>query len=271
MCVCSCCDGRPAIAYSLRPRRRFELILADDLWIVRASEAAGPYSEYLQTVKALSRLGRRYWFDVLIVVGIGVSIVGAILGQGRRDGPVGPAWVDVILVIAILAPLFFRRRYPFGGPIGVGVAVVIASFIDGPLPRYDFPAFLAGCAALFLLDHRRDRAQAVAGLALAVGVEAIVVHHDPLGTFGELIFVSLIFAVVWTIGFTLGRKFEEAAEARERALRAEREREERARSAVAEERARIARELHDVVGHSVSVMTVQASGVRRLLRPDQER
>ena len=222
-------------------------------------------------MKALSRLARRYWFDVLIVVGIGVSIVGAILGQGRRDGPVGPAWVDVILVIAILAPLFFRRRYPFGGPIGVGVAVVIASFIDGPLPRYDFPAFLAGCAALFLLAQRRDRAQAVAGLALAVGVEAIVVHHDPLGTFGELIFVSLIFAVVWTIGFTLGRKFEEAAEARERALRAEREREERARSAVAEERARIARELHDVVGHSVSVMTVQASGVRRLLRPDQER
>src|SRR6185295_11766149 len=57
----------------------------------------------------------------------------------------------------------------------------------------------------------------------------------------------------------------------ERAARLEREREERARAAVAEERARIARELHDVVGHSVSVMTVQASGVRRLLQPEQER
>ena len=53
--------------------------------------------------------------------------------------------------------------------------------------------------------------------------------------------------------------------------RAEREREERARLAVSEERARIARELHDVVGHSVSVMTVQASAVRRLLKPEQER
>jgi signal transduction histidine kinase len=63
----------------------------------------------------------------------------------------------------------------------------------------------------------------------------------------------------------------EADAARERAERLEREREAEARAAVAEERARIARELHDVVGHSVSVMTVQASGVRRLLRDDQER
>ena len=52
---------------------------------------------------------------------------------------------------------------------------------------------------------------------------------------------------------------------------AELEREEQARLAVAEERARIARELHDVVGHSVSVMTVQAAAVRRLLEPDQDK
>ena len=81
----------------------------------------------------------------------------------------------------------------------------------------------------------------------------------------------IVFAVAWVVGFGLGQKFREGDEARERAERAEREREEQARLAVAEERARIARELHDVVGHSVSVMTVQAAGARSLLDPDQER
>jgi signal transduction histidine kinase len=58
--------------------------------------------------------------------------------------------------------------------------------------------------------------------------------------------------------------------AEERAARLEQQREADALRAVVEERTRIARELHDIIGHSVSVMTVQASGVRRLLRPEQE-
>jgi len=113
--------------------------------------------------------------------------------------------------------------------------------------------------------------QAVAGFAAAEAVLAVVVHNDPSTRLGEFIVASIIYTIVWAIAFGVGRKAVEADEAKERAARAEREREEQARLAVAEERARIARELHDVVGHSVSVMTVQASGVRRLLRPDQER
>jgi signal transduction histidine kinase len=222
-------------------------------------------------VRTLFGLARRYWFDVLVVAGIGIGIAGAVVGQGRTDGPTGPAWFDALAVVAILSPLFFRRRYPFGAPAAVGVAVVLTTFVDPRLAPFAFVTFLAGCAAVFLMGLLPERSQAVAGLALAVGVEAFVTYKDPRGNIDAFIATSLIFAILWTIAFALGRKFEEANEARERAARAEREREQRARDAVTEERARIARELHDVVGHSVSVMTVQASAVRRRLRPDQQR
>ena len=222
-------------------------------------------------MERLGPLTRRYWFDALLVVGLGLSVAVAVVDQGKDTGPQGPMALDIVLAVGLVVPLFFRRRFPFAAPVAVGAVAVVASLAESSLPQADFIAPLAGCSAVFLLAQLPDWRQAVAGLPLAVGVEAIVVNNDPRGQFGQFVFVSLLFTIVWIAGFSLGRKFVEADEARERAARAELEREQRARDAVAEERARIARELHDVVGHSVSVMTVQASGVRRLLREDQER
>jgi signal transduction histidine kinase len=222
-------------------------------------------------VSRLWSFALRYWFDALILAGLGISLATAVTGQDNSDGPTGPLWFDVLAVLAMLLPLFARRRFPFGAPAATVAAVTLGSFVDERLVPYDFIAFLAGCTAVFLFALLRDRSMAVVGLALALGAEAVVAHNDPQGGIDDFLFISLLFAAVWTIGFALGRKFEEADEAKERAARLEREREERARAAVAEERARIARELHDIVGHSVSVMTIQASGVRLLLRPEQER
>jgi signal transduction histidine kinase len=253
------------------PRKGFGLVLEDELQVALGDEAVQPVLEYLRVVKRFLRFGRRYWFDVLVIAGLGVGLVGTVLSQGERDGPTGPLWFDVLALVAIVTPLFARRRFPFGAPVAVGVAVVLTSFVDERLVPLVFIPFLAGCAAVFLVGLLRERTQAVAGLVLAVGIEALVAYRDPLGNLGGFIPTVIVFAILWTIAFALGRKFPEADEARERAARAEREREERALAAVTEERARIARELHDVVGHSVSVMTVQASAVRRLLRPEQER
>ena len=222
-------------------------------------------------VQRLWRLGRRYWFDVLLLAAVGLGLAGVVLGQDQSEGPTGPLWFDVLAALAIVGPLFLRRRFPLGAPVAVGVAVVLTSLVDERLVGYLFVPFLAGCASVFLLGLRPDRAQAAAGLVLAIGVTAFVTYRDPIGNLDGFIATSVIFGVVWTIAFALSRKFQEADEAKERAARAEREREERARTAVSEERARIARELHDVVGHSVSVMTVQASAVRRLLRPEQKK
>lgn len=225
-------------------------------------------------MKRLWPFARRYWFDAVILAIAGIGITGAILGRDRavgRLGPEGPLWFDVLAMLAIILPLLARRRFPFGAPAAMGVAAAATSFVDKTVVPFDGVTFVVGCAALFLVGSLRDRAQAVAGLAVAEGVLAVVVNNGPVTHLDDFIVASIIFGIVWTIAFGVGRKSVEADEARERAARAELEREQQAQVAVADERARIARELHDVVGHSVSVMTVQASAVRRLLLPEQER
>jgi signal transduction histidine kinase len=221
-------------------------------------------------VKRLWPLARSYWFDALILAALGVGLAWVTVGQHRKDGPRGPLWFDVLATIAMTVPLFARRRFPFGAPVAVGVAIASSSFVDGKIAPSLIPVLVA-IAVFILMGALRDRSQAVAGLAFGIGVTAIVAHNDPNGGASNFAWFSVIFSLVWTVGFALSRKFREAYEAKERAARAEQEREERARLAVSDERARIARELHDVVGHSVSVMTVQASAARRLLRPDQQK
>jgi signal transduction histidine kinase len=216
-------------------------------------------------------LAGRYWFDALILVGVGFGLAEVVVNQGHKNGPEGPLWFDVLAMLAITLPLFFRRRFPFGAPVAVGAAIAASSFVDGHLIPSGLITNLAAISAFVLMGMLRDRTQAIAGLAYGLGVAAIVIHNDPNAGISNFVFIGLVFAVAWTIGLLVSRKFHEADLARERALKAERDREERARLAVSDERARIARELHDVVGHSVSVMTVQASAARRLLRPHQEK
>jgi signal transduction histidine kinase len=211
-------------------------------------------------VRSARRLATRYWFDALVVAGIGVGIAAVVVDRKHTDGPEGPLWLDIVLVIAIMLPFFARRRWPFGAIALIPVIVSVAAWLDGRLVPDNVAIFFVGAAVSFLVALRPSPRQAVAGLALVLGANVVIEHFDPKGRPGDILFSSVLFSVVWVVGFALGQKFAEVDKAHERA-----------RDAVAEERARIARELHDVVGHSVSVMTVQASGVRRLLRPDQER
>jgi signal transduction histidine kinase len=215
-------------------------------------------------------LAKRYWFDVLLVVGLGLSIAAAVIDAGKKDGPSGPMWFDVVAAVVTIVPLFLRLRYPFGAPTAVVVAIVATSFVDPKYINDDFVIFMVAAACAFLFGMQEQRNRAVGGLALMLGAVAVVGHNqgDHVGDFSWPV---IIFGIAWTVGYGLDWKFREAELARERAERAERVREEEARQAVAEERSRIARELHDIVGHSVSVMTVQAAGVRSLLRPHQER
>jgi signal transduction histidine kinase len=214
---------------------------------------------------------RRYWFDALVILAALGGVLEIALSRNDANAPTLPLAVSLPIEAALTLVLLARRRFQFGAPAGMLVAGAALSFLDARLMTFTFASFITALAASFLLGQLSDRRQALAGLGITLAVILIVVGNDPSREAADVIFTPLLFLAVWLTAFGLSRRLEQAREAEERAARLEREREAEALAAVAEERARIARELHDVVGHSVSVMTVQASGVRRLLRPDQER
>ena len=141
------------------------------------------------------------------------------------------------------------------------------SFVDGRLIVDNDVMFLAGMGAALLLGNLREVRKARLGLAIVLGSAATVVYNGPERAPGQLVFTPLVFALAWLVGFALRERAAQSEAAEERAMRAERERESAARVAVAEERGRIARELHDVVAHAVSVMVLQVGAVRHRMPP----
>jgi signal transduction histidine kinase len=237
-----------------------------------AADARSRFPAYVDRMKSIVwPLVHRYWFDALVVC-LAISGVVEILAEpDAPDAPATPIALAVVLEAALTLMLLARRRFPFAAPAGMFIAAATLSFWDGRLVTFTFASFVAAVTACFLLGLVEERRQALVGLAIAVVGVWIVFWNDPDRVTSDLVFTPMFFTIVWLFAFGVGRRLERARIAEERAARLELQRAEEARAAVAEERARIARELHDVVGHAVSVMTVQASGVRRLLKPEQER
>lgn len=218
----------------------------------------------------MSRIGpllRRHGFDALIVL----AAVESVLEVAFRDDPREPTttrWLAAPGMALVVLPLLARRRFPFAAPAAVWVVAAVLSFVDGRLVVFTITASVAGMAAAYLLGNLRDDTQARAGLAVVVAGAAIVVYNNPDHAAGEFVFAPVLFGIGWLAGFALRERAAQAEEAEARAAQAERERETAARIAVAEERARIARELHDIVAHALSVMVLQVGTVRRKL-PDE--
>ena len=215
-------------------------------------------------------LAREYWFDAAVVGGLVWWLVDAAVYIHRPGGEEGPLWFDVLAIIVATTPLLARRRFPLGSLVVPALAIGLSTLVDSEVVKHPFISFLFGLSICFRFGMRPDRRTSAAGIAFVIGIAALVEFNAPNGKSGDFAFDAITFSVAWVVGFAVGEKFREVDEAKERAATAEREREERARRAVADERARIARELHDVVGHSVSVMTVQASAVRVRLDDDQD-
>jgi signal transduction histidine kinase len=163
----------------------------------------------------------------------------------------------------LVLPVFARRRFPFAGPAVYWLLAAGISFVDPLLIPYASALVPIGMADAFLLGNLPDIRTAGLGLAVVVGATATLVYNIPGHPVDTLVFVPLEFAIAWGAGLAVQKA--EAAELR--ATQAEQERDVAARIAVAEERTRIARELHDIVAHAVSVMVVQVGAVRHKL-PD---
>ena len=213
----------------------------------------------------------KHGLDVLIV---GTALASAI-GTATRsapDKPTGPMlWFEVVAVAALVLTLLGRRRFPFAAPATMWLASAALSFLDGRLVVDLGGLFVTGMGASVLLGNVRRSAQAKVGLAIVLSGAAIVVYNGPVDSTGQILFTPMLFGMGWLVGYALRERAQQTEAAEERAARAEREREAAARVAVAEERGRIARELHDVVAHAVSVMVLQVGAVRhRMPETDTE-
>jgi signal transduction histidine kinase len=215
-------------------------------------------------VGSVATLARRYGFDALIVLAALQSAVQVSVSAKSHETA---SWFAAPAVALVVLTLLARRRFPFWSPASLWLAGAALSFVDGELISSAAGAFAAGMAAAFLLGNLQDSLAERVGLILVIGGAAIVTYNNPEHSAGELLFTPILFAILWLAGYALRERAEQAEAAETRATRAEQERETATRLAVAEERTRIARELHDIVAHAVSVMVLQVGAVRHNL-PD---
>jgi signal transduction histidine kinase len=213
------------------------------------------------------RLGRLRLDTRLIDALLAVALATALeLHLALGDHP-GGTLVNAAGALLFTLPLAARRRAPLAVAAVFTAAAALNALLGGGLFAGEpppFPSLLAGAVTFYSLGAHAEDRPALAGAALGVaGLWTGVIATQP-DVQSFLFSAGLIVATPWLAGRTV----------RSRSLRMallEREQRQRERVAVGDERARIARELHDVVAHSVGVMVVHAQGARRMLDRDPER
>ena len=202
-----------------------------------------------------------------------LALVLAGLGSGsiaHRPAQFGP------LTLLLVIPVVFRRRAPVTA-FTVAVAAGAVQVLDtraGPTA-----SDLAIVVLLYTLAAYRPRRESVTGLLICLlggTIAAAAFRPVPAGPTVQRLFVGAVMfggtaLIAWVFGDSMRYRRAYYVALEERAARLEAERDAQAKISAAAERARIARELHDVIAHNVSVMVVQADGASYALRTDPER
>jgi signal transduction histidine kinase len=180
------------------------------------------------------------------------------------DAPIGA--IAISLAIGTAAVGWHRVLPMVALVVGLtGLAVVPGAF--GIDPADSFGWFVTAVVLMVSVGYRARRPLVALGVAFALLAVSIVLQKGIV--IEDVVYVWLLAGGAWLGGRTVAGRTLRAELSEQRAAAAEQQAQWRATAAVAEERLRIAREMHDVVSHSLSVMTLHVSGVRRLLRPDQ--
>jgi signal transduction histidine kinase len=189
---------------------------------------------------------------------------------GSQTGPAELDWTGGALAACSTVPLVAWRRAPRAVFVFTASVIVLLGGLGYPIAIPLGPAI-----ALYLLAASRDESDPWTRRDTG-GVLALFTAYLGASTIGdggfpgsELLHTGLAWAIAWFAGERTRLRREHLAELKERALRAEREAQHERRLAVAEERVRIARDLHDAAGHAVNVIAVRAGAAR--MRRDPER
>jgi signal transduction histidine kinase len=186
---------------------------------------------------------------------------------------VGARWEISLFYAAAGLALIWRRRHPFACYCVVAGVLAAQALIVGTSEGNG--VLIPAAVATYSVAANATRRQAWVGLTLVVPLAVVREWRNPDNTTAAATADAyawyLVIVAAWLLGAYLRTRRLYVAELARRAARAEREQEERAANAAAQERSRIAREMHDILAHSVSVMVVQAEAAEEMLDRDPTR
>jgi signal transduction histidine kinase len=211
-----------------------------------------------------------------LAVDLGLGLIGVVLTAIAAwsvnvisTALAGPGWLKVIWPLLIGAPLVLRRRAPLLGWVIIWTGICLQALITRNSPEGLDQIFVWGVGSYCVAAYSRTTRRALAGLAVTAAGYAVycLANHDIMGGAAESLWAGAFFAAgllaAWLAGVFVRSRREAVAQA-VRTAAAERH----AEQAVADERARMARELHDIVSHNLSVVILQAAGARAAGSPD---
>jgi signal transduction histidine kinase len=199
----------------------------------------------------------------LIDIGLVAILLPPTFVWATRHHSVALAAAPVLLQVL---PLLLRRRFPLSVLAVVLSASIATQFVVGVLPP-----FALGAALYTVASHTERRVALRAGGATLLALAALLLVRSGLDARESVVHLIIFAAATWILGDNVRTKRAYYRELEERAERLEREREESIHRAAADEQERIARELHDVIAHSVSVMVVQAAAANDVFERQPER